>query len=104
VKRVWVIVDNLLFLWDYENPGNAYETYTNKKNDQLLVSVALCRAKADFSSPYKAQGNGTVTKPDYVLVLTTFIDVTLLRVDRTRGGGLLLQETGMYVYSLLFAF
>ncbi|KAH9252971.1 hypothetical protein BASA81_009127 [Batrachochytrium salamandrivorans] len=89
IHRVWVIVDNLLFLWDYTQPGNAYETYSNKKNNQLLVSVSLCKPKADFSSSSTYQG-----KPDFLLVLTTFIDVTLLRLDRT-GASWLIQDTGI---------
>jgi len=68
ISRSWIAVDNRLFLWNYYR--NDYNVFAEL--DQLIISVGLVKPKISAFAP---------NPPDYVLVITTLIEVVLVRVD-----------------------
>jgi len=72
LSRAWIVVDNRLFLWNYYR--NDYSVFGEL--DQLIISVGLTKPKPAAFAP---------SVPDYVLVVTTLVEVVLVRVDMSNG-------------------
>lgn len=85
--RAWIAAQNCLYFWNYrdELSGNSEGTYEcvleNLSDD--VVTVSLCRAKADaFESNIS-----------HVLVVVTVAEVLLLEVNEELGGKLCIRKS-----------
>ncbi len=76
IQRVWITVDNTLYLWNYGNPKADYEIYDGM--DQLIVSVGLVKPKRGVFDRQNVKHSSTIK---YVLVLATTVEIVLLTVS-----------------------
>jgi nuclear pore complex protein Nup155 len=67
IHRVWLTIDNRLFLWNYED-GNDFMVYDEL--DQIIVSVGLVPAKKGVF----------IEEIQYILVIATPIEILLLGI------------------------
>jgi len=67
INRVWITIDNQLFLWNYEDESD-FSVYDGL--DQIIVSVALVSPKEDIF----------VEDIKYLLVISTPVEIVLLAV------------------------
>lgn len=94
INRVWVTIDNKLFLWNFEDEED-FVTYDD--TDQVIVSVGLATPKPGVF----------VENIEYLLVVATPIDITILGLsfDKRLGTTSLsnltpsLNRTGLQLYA-----
>lgn len=100
INRAWFTIDNSFYLWDYNNVAISGNNNNNNsiasyaKLDQLILCAGLARPKEEITeaNAIKSLFSGA-SLPDYLIVLTTVIQVVVLRLDVTPDGGLELKET-----------
>eukprot|EP00939_MAST-03C_sp_MAST-3C-sp1_P002724 g2724.t1 len=77
IDRVWITVDNTLYLWHYTSAsGNNWDIYDGL--DQVIVSVALVKPKPGVFDHQYVKHSSTV---EYVLVIATTVEVVVLTVS-----------------------
>ncbi len=69
INRVWVTIDNRLYLWNYEQPDEVTE-YEGLDDSDVIVSVALSAPKPGIF----------LENISYVLVVATLSEITLFAV------------------------
>ena len=73
MNRVWITIDNKLFLWNYlksdEITMNDCETFTGMK--EVIISVSLATPKAEIFAE----------KVQYILVVASPVEVVLLAIS-----------------------
>ena len=78
ISRVWVTVDNRLYLWDYENPSSVIFPY--EALDNVIIAVALCTPRPGLF----------LDRVKYLLVISTAVEIVILALSWEEGeeGGL----------------
>ena len=66
ISRVWVTVDNRLYLWDYDNPSSVIFPY--EVLDNVIISVALCAPRPGLF----------LERVKYILVISTAVEIVIL--------------------------
>ena len=69
ISRVWVTVDNRLYLWDYDRPGNGVFPY--EALDNVIVAVALCVPRPGLF----------LDRVKYLLVISTAVEIVILALS-----------------------
>lgn len=70
INRAWVSIDNRLYLWNYEEVSEALSINTFDDQEQIIVSVGLTKPVPGVF----------LAEIEYVIVVTTPIDIILLGV------------------------
>ncbi|KAJ1341759.1 hypothetical protein BSLG_003654 [Batrachochytrium salamandrivorans] len=71
INRVWISIDNRLYLWNYEDNGdNAINTFDDQ--EQIIISAALVKPIPD--------------RIEYVLVVATPLEIILLGIAFSKKG------------------
>jgi nuclear pore complex protein Nup155 len=74
LQRAWITIDHRLFIWNYIQGS---DFYTFEENDQVILSVALVKPRAGVF----------IESIDYVLVIATPLEISLLGVTVDRSNG-----------------
>lgn len=69
ISRVWVTVDNRLYLWDYENPSSVIFPY--EALDNVIIAVALCPPRPGLF----------LDRVKYILVISTAVEIVILALS-----------------------
>jgi hypothetical protein len=69
ISRVWVTVDNRLYLWDYENPSSVVFPY--EALDNVIIAVALCTPRPGLF----------LDRVKYILVISTAVEIVILALS-----------------------
>jgi nuclear pore complex protein Nup155 len=96
INRVWMTIDNHLYLWNYDAPDSSELINTYEDPDQVIVNVSLVK-------PIKGV---FLEQIEYLLVVSTPLEITLLGVafaEPRKGslsrGSLTIYRTDMACYA-----
>jgi len=94
IRRAWMTIDHILFLWDYADPRGSFYQYDGL--DQAIIHAALVRPR-----PGVFAADAT---PTWLLLLSTPLEVVVLALYCTGGVGhesseIEIHETGFSVPS-----
>ena len=82
INSAWVSIDNRLYVWNYYNDSKE-EVFVFDSVEQVIVSVHLARPKPGVFG----------SKTDYVVLISTPVEVLVLKVDFDKQGLLSLLPT-----------
>jgi nuclear pore complex protein Nup155 len=75
INRVWVTIDNRLYLWNYEAPNGENALNTFDDQEQIIVTVGLVKPLPGVF----------LDEIEYILVVTTPLEIILLGMAFTGG-------------------
>jgi len=85
IHRAWMTIDHVLYLWDYNDPRGSFYLYDGL--DQTIIHASLVRPRQGVFEP----------TPDWLLLLSTPVEVILLGLYTTATHDINVFETGYSV-------
>jgi nuclear pore complex protein Nup155 len=85
IHRAWMTIDHVLYLWDYNDPRGSFYLYDGL--DQTIIHASLVKSRQGVFEP----------TPDWLLLLSTPVEVILLGLYRTATDDIDVFETGYSV-------
>jgi nuclear pore complex protein Nup155 len=85
IHRAWMTIDHMLYLWDYNDPRGSFYLYDGL--DQTIIHASLVRPRQGVFEP----------TPDWLLLLSTPVEVILLGLYTTATHDINVFETGYSV-------
>jgi nuclear pore complex protein Nup155 len=85
IHRAWMTIDHVLYLWDYNDPRGSFYLYDGL--DQTIIHASLVRPRQGVFEP----------TPDWLLLLSTPVEVILLGLYTTATHDIDVFETGYSV-------
>ena len=85
IRRAWMTIDHMLFLWDYSDPRGSFYQYDGL--EQTILHAALVRPRVGVFEDGSA--------PQWLLLISTPVEVILLGLYTTgRNADIEIYETG----------